>query len=179
MLQEVLRVRYDQGKHVRLSCEVHQVLAELRWLVSDLTQRPMRIAGIIPKEHPDTLGSQDYITMDMGGVHFVPHMADMVPPLLWRCPFPEDIPYWLVAFNNRIGDINNIELELTESVAQHDVLAQQFDIREVTIHNSLGTIPLYGGSARVPQRPMVPPSASFSCKPCTNVTINIFRCSTT
>jgi hypothetical protein len=42
----------------------------------------------------------------------------------------------LVSYDNPQGDINNSELELAASVAQHDVLAQAFDVREATIHNS-------------------------------------------
>jgi hypothetical protein len=39
-------------------------------------------------------------------------------------------------FKNPGGDINNSELELAASVAQHDILSQQFDVREADIHNS-------------------------------------------
>jgi hypothetical protein len=55
---------------------------------------------------------------------------------VWRSPFLHAIQTRLVTLKNPAGDINNIELELTASVAQHDILAQQFDVRETTIHNS-------------------------------------------
>jgi hypothetical protein len=72
----------------------------------------------------------------MGGVHFVPQENGQVLPLLWRSPFPRAIQERLVSFDNSAGNINNSKLELAVSVAQHDILAQQFDIRESTIHNS-------------------------------------------
>jgi hypothetical protein len=44
----------------------------------------------------------------------------------------------LITFSNpsHTRTINNINLELAASFTQHDVLAQQSDIREVAIHNS-------------------------------------------
>jgi hypothetical protein len=74
--------------------------------------------------------------MGMGWVHFVPQHNGLIQPMLWRCPFPEAIQYRLVTFDNPGGDINNSELEIAASVAQHDILAQSFDVREATIHNS-------------------------------------------
>jgi hypothetical protein len=65
------------------------------------------------------------------------HQLDStIQATLCRRPFPKDIQLHLVTFENPNGDINNNELELTASVAQHDILAQHFDIREATIHNS-------------------------------------------
>jgi hypothetical protein len=72
----------------------------------------------------------------MGGVHFVPQKDGQVLPLLWRSPFHRAIQERLVSFDNRAVDINNSELELAASVAQHDILAKKIDIRESTIHNS-------------------------------------------
>jgi hypothetical protein len=40
-----------------------------------------------------------------------------------------------VTFANPGGKITNSDLELAASVAQHDVLAQQVEVREATIHN--------------------------------------------
>jgi hypothetical protein len=56
--------------------------------------------------------------------------------MLWRCPFPSAVQQRLVSYDNPQGDINNSELELAASVAHHDVLAQAFDVREATVHNS-------------------------------------------
>jgi hypothetical protein len=140
VLQEVLRSKCDHGERVHISREVHHVLADFRWLALDLTARPKRIAEVIPKATPDTLGAQDAAEFGMGGVHFVPQMDGSVQPLLWRSPFPAEIQRRLVSHDNPAGDINNSELELAVSVAQHDILAQQFDVREATIHNSSDNI---------------------------------------
>jgi hypothetical protein len=82
------------------------------------------------------LGAQDASAMGMGGVHFVPNEDGTVQPLLWRSPFPCAIQARMVSFDNPSGDINNSELELAASITHHDILAEQFDIREATIHNS-------------------------------------------
>jgi hypothetical protein len=76
----------------------------------------------------------------MGRVHFVPQEDGQVLPLLWRSPFSRAIQERLVSFDNPAGDINNIELELAASVAQHNILAKKIDIRESTIHNSSGNV---------------------------------------
>jgi hypothetical protein len=136
VLQYVLRSKCDQGTRVRLTQPVHRVLQDFRWLADDLTLRPKLIAEIIPNTNPYTLGSQNASAMGMGGVHFVPQHYGTVQPLLWRSPFTRAIQERLVLFDNPSGDINNSELELAASVAQHDILAQKFDIQEATIHNS-------------------------------------------
>jgi hypothetical protein len=72
----------------------------------------------------------------MGGVHFVPLEDGTIEPLLWRAPFPDEIAKRLVSSDNPSGTITNSEMELAGGVAQLDVLAHQFDIRERTMHNS-------------------------------------------
>jgi hypothetical protein len=57
-------------------------------------------------------------------------------PILWRSPFPPIIASRLVSSDNPTGNITNRELELAGSVAQLDVLSQQYDVRESTVHNS-------------------------------------------
>jgi hypothetical protein len=71
----------------------------------------------------------------MSGVHFVPLPNGNIQPLLWRSKFDERVPHRLVTFTNPGGTITNSNLELAASVAQHDVIAQQVDVREATIHN--------------------------------------------
>jgi hypothetical protein len=66
VLQHVLRAKCDHGTRVRLSHEVHRVLADFRWLAVDLTARPKRMAEVIPKATPDTLGAQDAAAFGMG-----------------------------------------------------------------------------------------------------------------
>jgi hypothetical protein len=78
VLQEALRTKCDQGSRVKFSSAVHQILADFRWLAQDLTRRPTRIAEIIPKTKPDTLGAQDAAATGMGGVHFVPQLDGAV-----------------------------------------------------------------------------------------------------
>jgi hypothetical protein len=140
VLQEALRTKCDHGSRVRISSAVHRILADFCWLAQDLTRRPTRIAEIIPKTKPDTLGDKDAAATGMGGVHFVPQLDGTMQPMLWRCPFPSNVQQRLVSYDNPQGDINSSELELAASVAHHDVLAQAFDVQEATIHNSSDNI---------------------------------------
>jgi hypothetical protein len=50
------------------------------------------------------------------------------------CGFNEQVQRQLINFANQKGTITNSDLELAESVAQHEVIAQQVDVREATIH---------------------------------------------
>jgi hypothetical protein len=119
---------------VRLTPVVHS-LQDFRWLATDLGRRPTRIAELIPARLPATLGAQDASGIGMGGVHSVPLPDGNIQPLLWRSKVDERVPHRLVAFTNPGGTITNSDLELAASVAQHDVIAQQVDVREATIHN--------------------------------------------
>jgi hypothetical protein len=92
--------------------------------------------------------------MGMGGVHFVPQQDGSIHPILWQGPFPEDIQQRLVTFDNPKGDINNSELELATSVAQHDIMDQE----------------------KVPPPPVVQRRISFVCRHSTSATINMCLC---
>jgi hypothetical protein len=136
VLQEALWTKFDHGTRVTLSSAVHHILADFRWMVQDLTRRPTCISEIIPKTKPDMMRAQDAAATGMGGAHFVPQLDGTVQPMLWRCPFPYDVQQRLISYDNPQGGINNSELELSASVAQPDVLAQAFNVREETVHNS-------------------------------------------
>jgi hypothetical protein len=135
VLQEVLRQKCDGGNRLRLTQAVHGVLSDFHWLASDLEWRPTHIAELIPTRQPATIGAQDTAGSGMGGVHFVPLPDGTIQPLLWRSPFEPRITNQLVTFANPSGTITNSDLELAASITQHDVLTQQVDIREATIHN--------------------------------------------
>jgi hypothetical protein len=125
----------DQGTRVRITPLVHSVLQDFHWLAKDMGRRPTRIAELIPARHPATLGAQNASGLGMGGVHFVTLPNGDVQPLLWRSNFDDRVQNQLVTFANPTGTVTNSDLELAASVAQHDVLAQQVDVREATIHN--------------------------------------------
>jgi hypothetical protein len=98
-------------------------------------RRPTRIAGLILARLPATLGPQDASGIDMGGVHFVNIPNGNIQPFLWRSKLDERVPSQLVTFTKPGGTVTNSGLELAASVAQHDALSQQVDVREATIHN--------------------------------------------
>jgi hypothetical protein len=130
-LQYVLR--FPEARRIRLTESVHDFLDDFRNLTLTLSQRPTRISEVMP-QHPGAIGACDAAASGMGGVHFVP-THDVVIPLLWRAKFDAFVTALLVTFRNCKGNITNSDLELATSVAHADVLAQQVDIREHTIHN--------------------------------------------
>jgi hypothetical protein len=140
VLQNVLSKRCDVASRLRLTQPVHAILKDFQWLAQDLARRPTRLAELVPADTPSTLGAHDAAATGMGGVHFVPLPDGTVEPLLWRSPFPPEVAARLVSSDNRDGTITNSELELAGSVAQLEVLAQAFDVREKTVHNSSDSV---------------------------------------
>jgi hypothetical protein len=136
ILQSVLTKRCDSTSRLRLTKPVHAILKNFRLLAQDLATRPTRLAELIPADRPLMLGAHNVAALGMGGIHVVPMEDGSVDPILWRPPFPPVIASRLVSSDNPTGNITNSELELAGSVAQLDVLSQQYDVREKTVHNS-------------------------------------------
>jgi hypothetical protein len=135
VIQQVIKVRLENGARLRLTAEVHTILKDFGDLATDLRERPTRIAELIPSTIPATLGAQDVVGPGMGGVHFFPLSDVPIQPMLWRSPFPLEVQRRLISFANPTGTITNSDLELAASVAQHNVLASNVDTQEATIHN--------------------------------------------
>src|SRR6056300_1375504 len=88
MLQKALD---PLAKRVKLTADVHDQLDDIRYLASDLSRRPTRIAELIP-------GPADYVgTTDASGDGFgavwvpLPGTAPSHPPLLSRTMLPPDV----------------------------------------------------------------------------------------
>jgi hypothetical protein len=133
-LQEALQHKTTCGSGVRLTRHTRAFLEDFRWLSNDVTSRPTTISETVPDVNPSTRGAADASKKGMGGVHFVPTRDVSVLPLLWWASWPLSVQNRLVSHDNQSGDVNNSELELTASVAQLDVLAQNIIIREHTVH---------------------------------------------
>jgi hypothetical protein len=112
---------------------VHRFLADYRWLANDLQGRPTRIAEVVPHK-AQCVGTCDAAGSGMGGVQFIPLPSGALQPILWRAPFTQSLQDMLVSYSNPSGTITNSDLELAGTIAHHAVLAQQYDIRECTIH---------------------------------------------
>ena len=122
---------------IALKKGVHQALDDFRWMYSEVSSRPTRIAELIPLL-PSALGFHDASGTGAGGVWFtgdtlVPRKGT-VPgaPLIWRFPWPEDISSDLVTDSNPTGSITIASLELGGGVIHQDILAQAYDVRERT-----------------------------------------------
>lgn len=133
-LQEALRP-LENGQprqRIKLSREVHDFLADIRWIVSNLNHRPTRLREIIPTDLA-VIGASDACPQGIGGIFFVPK-GDSYESYLWREPFPTEVAQDIVSFTNPRGKLTNSELELLATVAHHDILVQEIDVRERTIY---------------------------------------------
>jgi hypothetical protein len=128
VLHNVLGQKSEQGTNVILFITVHEVLADFRWLASDLDRRSKRTLEVVPSLLPCTMDAQDAVKSGMGGVHFIPLLDGTIEPTLWRTPFPLSTQAKLGLFANPNGTIISSDLELVASVATHDVLSQRYDV---------------------------------------------------
>lgn len=125
------------GGRVSLTKDVHQALADFKWLLDDIKSRPTRIAELIPllaaaEGHHDASGK------GAGGVWFPspalrPRDGFDHKPVVWRMEWPRHIIDRLVTSSNPGGSITNSDLELAGGLLHLEALAQTFDIRERTV----------------------------------------------
>jgi Reverse transcriptase (RNA-dependent DNA polymerase). len=125
------------GTRVPLNAEVHQALADFRWILEHITARPTRIAELVPLL-PSALGYHDASGAGSGGVwfpasHLLPRGQCTRQPVLWRYQWPQEIQQKLVTDTNPKGTISNSDLELAGGILHLDILCQTYDIRERTI----------------------------------------------
>lgn len=121
---------------IALKKEVHQALQDFQWMHQDITNRPTRIAELVPLL-PSALGYHDASGLGAGGVWYpTPELQSRSPhtePLLWRLKWPKSITSQLITPANPRGTITNSDLELAGGLLHLDILAQAFDTRERTI----------------------------------------------
>jgi hypothetical protein len=73
----------------------------------------------------------------MGGIILPPpQLQTKSRPLIWRIPFGPTIQRNLATQDNPRGPITNSDLELAATIMQHDVICQNYDVRELTLHTS-------------------------------------------
>jgi hypothetical protein len=127
-----------RGCRVPLTTEVHQALADFRWIVNHIAERPTRIAELVPLL-PSALGYHDASGVGSGGVWFpAVHLTSrgvvqQKQPLLWWHSWPQDIQRQLITERNPHGTISISDLELAGGLLHLDTLCQHFDTRERTI----------------------------------------------
>ena len=86
-LQEAFR-HPEKGGRLRLRKHVHDFLQDFRWLASDISNRPTRIAETIPLVIPDAIGANHAAGAGMGGVLFVPTAQGRIIPLFVAIQIP-------------------------------------------------------------------------------------------
>jgi len=137
-LFSALQVRFktDQTR-IRLTRMVHDFLDDFRYVASTLDDRPTRIYEVVPTS-PHIVGTTDASGIGMGGVFFLPapwatpNHPDYFP-YMWRSEFPPSVQQQLLTFDNPKGTVTNSDLELSGTVAHHDVIATHFGVAETTI----------------------------------------------
>jgi hypothetical protein len=130
-------LKHKRGSRVTLTREVHQAIDDFRWILHHISQRPTRIAELIPLL-PSALGHHDASGSGAGGVwfpaqHLVPRGTAVVQPLLWRFQWPNHIQKRLITDKNPTSTISISDLELAGGLLHLDVICQQYDVRERTI----------------------------------------------
>jgi hypothetical protein len=134
-LQEALR--HKKGTRITITSQIHQTLADFRWIVDNLCERPTRIAELVPLL-PSGLGYHDASGKGAGGVWFpaqglVPRGLKQQQPILWRFQWPPEIANQLITDKNPTGTITISDLELAGGLLHLDVLCNTYDVRERTI----------------------------------------------
>jgi hypothetical protein len=133
-LQAALRTA-DTTRRIRASRHVHATMEDFRWLASTLDERPTRLQELVATS-PSTYGATDAAGIGMGGVLLPPrHLpkrtaATAGHPIVWRSRFPPDIVNDLITFDNPHGRTTNSDLEMAATLLQHDVIADNYDVRE-------------------------------------------------
>jgi hypothetical protein len=128
---------HRKGTRVTLTREVHQAIADFRWLLNNIAERPTRIAELVPLL-PSALGHHDASGEGAGGVwfpadHITPRGTTKRQPLVWRYQWPEEIRCRLITEHNPHGTISISDLELAGGLLHLDVLCHHYDIRERTV----------------------------------------------
>ena len=133
-----LQLALQQKKKGRVNLQkgLHGILDDFRYLLKDISNRPTRIAELIPLA-PSLQNYHDASGTMAGGVllpsaHAI-HRHPSKAPVIWRCFFPTSIQKELVTDKNPNGSITNSDLELMAAVISNDAAAQNFNVQERTI----------------------------------------------
>ena len=118
-----LGLTHSDRHRVCVTPDLRNHLSDFEALARDVSQRPTRLAEIVP-DYPSAIGSVDAAKTGMGGVIFIPGH----PPTLWRATFPRDIQERIITTENMTGDLTNSDLEQAGVLAQADVTVSLYDM---------------------------------------------------
>jgi hypothetical protein len=145
-LQAALRTA-DTTKRIRASHHVHATMEDFRWLASTLDERPTRLQELVAMS-PSTYGMMDATGIGMGGMLLPPrHLPKQATattghPIVWQSHFPLDIVNNLITFENPRGRTTNSDLKMAATLVQHDIIADNYDVRERTVHTTTDNTPM-------------------------------------
>jgi hypothetical protein len=132
VLQNVLHQKSDHGTKVQLSTTVHEVLEDFRWMATDLAPSPYLKSFLVSCLTPWAPGTPPSLVW----VVCTSSPFCTIEPTLWCTPFSLKAQAKVVLYANPSGTITNFDLELAVGISTHEFLAQYYDVREATIHNS-------------------------------------------
>ena len=123
-----LGLTHSDRHWVRITSHLRDHLSDFEALARDVSQRPTRLAEIMP-DYPSTIGSIDTTKTGMGGVIFTPGQL----PTLWQVTFPTDIQARIVTTESMTGDLTNSDLKQAGVLSQADVAVSLYDLQELTL----------------------------------------------
>jgi hypothetical protein len=123
-----LGLKHADKHRVRISQHIRHHIDDFERLATSLTERPTRLAEIVP-DQPTVIGASDAAKGGMGGVFF----GQDSRPILWRHAFPDDVQQELVTEDNMSGRLTNSDLEQTGILGQAMLATTHFDLREQTL----------------------------------------------
>ena len=130
------------AQRITITGPIKDKLKYLLWLAQDVKNRPTHIGDIIPT--PTTYyGAADAAKPVMGGVLLSPENPESLAfwtsvdcrlqePCLWRQPFEPKIQAQIISESNPEGNITNIDLELSGTIAQEEFFSNSTSVPHLT-----------------------------------------------
>jgi hypothetical protein len=109
---------HSKGHRFRISQLSKLALADWQIMAQQLRTHPVAITSLVPHA-PHYVGATDASVQGMGGFWLPTIRTHDTQPCAWRSPFPETIQSLLVSHKNKIGKVNNSDLELAAAITGH------------------------------------------------------------
>jgi hypothetical protein len=109
---------HSKGPRFRISQLSKRALTDWQVVAQQLMTHPVSIMSLVPHA-PHYVGATDASIQGMGGFWLPTIMTHDTQPCAWRSPFPNNIQSTLVSNTNKLGKINNSDLELAAAITGH------------------------------------------------------------
>jgi hypothetical protein len=109
---------YSKGPRFRISQLSKLALTNWQVMAQQLTTHLVSITSLVPHA-PHCVGATDASIQGMGGFWLPTILTHNTQPCAWRSPFLNNIQSILVCNANKLGKINNSDLELATAIMGH------------------------------------------------------------